>query len=374
LTRTAFIYSKKLWERGHGGAHPLKPERLKRTYELLDAYGAFDDEDSLLVPPRPATVEELGFFHSQEYIVAVQKLSLGEEDVNAARYNFGTGDNPVFAGMYETEALKLGAGMVALELVLSGEVEVAFSFAGGMHHARPAYASGFCVFNDIAVAIHKILVEGLRVAYIDIDVHHGDGVQAAFYDNDRVLTISFHESGYYLFPGSGFVEEIGRGVGRGYAVNLPLAPYTDDETYVWAFREIVPPLVQKFEPDIIVTQLGIDTHYQDPLAHLCLTMEGYVAVVETIKDLAPRWLSFGGGGYELDVVPRAWTLAYGVMRGQEFPDEIPSSYAVKYGLTNLRDRKKPFLDDRVKERARRQAEAGVEALKRTVLRSIQGRG
>jgi len=374
LTRTAFIYSEKLWERGHGEAHPLRPERLKRTYELLDAYGAFDSEDSLLVPPRQATVEELCLFHSQEYVTAVQKLSRGEEGVNAARYNFGTGDNPVFAGMYETEALKLGSGLVALELVLSGEVEVAFSFAGGMHHARPAYASGFCVFNDVAVAIHKMLVEGLRVAYIDIDVHHGDGVQAAFYDNDRVLTISLHESGYCLFPGSGFVEEIGRGVGLGYAVNLPLAPYTDDETYVWAFREIVPPLVQEFEPDIVVTQLGIDTHYQDPLAHLCLTTEGYVAVIETIKSLASRWLSFGGGGYELDVVPRAWTLAYGVMRGQEFSDEIPSSYADKYGLTTLRDHKKPFLDDWVRDRVRSQAEVGVEALKRTVLRSIQGRG
>ena len=140
MTRTAFICSEELWERGHGGTHPLKPERLKRTYELLDAYGAFDSEDSLLVPPRPATVEELCCFHSQEYIVVVQKLGWGEVVINAARYNFGTGDNPVFDGMYEIEALKLGAGMVALELVLSGEVEVAFSFAGGMHHARSAYA------------------------------------------------------------------------------------------------------------------------------------------------------------------------------------------------------------------------------------------
>jgi len=283
MTRAAFIYSSDLWQRGHGATHPLKPERLQRTYELLAAYSAFDGPDSMLVQPRQATPEELGLFHTEEYVEAVRSLSQGERRFNPTRYNFGPGDNPIFPEMYETEALKVGATLVAAELVTSDQADVAFSFSGGLHHAGSDHASGFCVFNDAAVAIHWLLQKGLRVAYIDIDAHHGDGVQNAFYETDRVLTISLHETGLYLFPGTGFVEEMGRSAGRGYAVNLPFAPYTDDEIYLWAFEEIVPPLVRRFRPDIVVSQLGVDTHYRDPLTHLCLTTSGYVAAVTTIS-------------------------------------------------------------------------------------------
>lgn len=372
MSRAAFICSSELWARGHGPEHPLKPERLKRTYELLQAYRAFE-ADGLLVPPRLATNEELCLFHTPEYVAAVESLSRGESRFNPARYNFGPGDNPIFPGMYETEALKVGAALVAMELVLSGDVEVAFSFSGGLHHAGPARASGFCVFNDAAVLIHALLRRGLRVAYVDIDVHHGDGVQWAFYESDQVLTISLHESGLYLFPGTGFTGEIGVGPGRGYAANLPLAPFTDDEVYLWAFREIVPPLVAAFGPDIVVSQLGTDTHYLDPLAHLCLTTKGYEAVVSEIKALDPRWIALGGGGYSLDVVPRAWTLAYGVMLGRDFPDELPPAYAREYGPERLRDREGPHLDEGLREEARRYAQSGVEELKGTVLRILRGK-
>jgi len=360
--KTAFICSKELWARGHGPFHPLKPERLRRTYELLCAYGAFNG-DSILIPAREATPEELALFHTEEYIAAVKSLSRGERKYNPTRYNFGPGDNPVFEGMYETEALKAGAALVAAELLLSGEVDTAFSFAGGLHHAGPSRASGFCVFNDVAIAIHYLMRKGKRIAYVDIDAHHGDGVQNAFYDTDRVLTISLHESGEYLFPGTGFVDELGMGMGRGYSINVPLAPYTDDEVYLWAFREVVPPLVKGFQPDILVSQLGIDTHYLDPLTHLCLTTNGYIAAVEIMKGLAPKWLAFGGGGYNLDVVPRAWTLAYGVMSGQDFPDELPPGYAEKYGPGTLRDHGGPYITPRAKERTRRYAEKVVRELK-----------
>ena len=364
MTKAAFICSPDLWQRGHGAIHPLKPERLQRTYELLAAYGAFDSQESMLVESRQATPEELGLFHTEEYIEVVHSLSRGERRFNPRRYNFGPGDNPIFPEMYETEALKVGSALVAAELVTSDQVDVAFSFGGGMHHAGPAFASGFCVFNDAAVAIHWLLQKGLRVAYIDIDAHHGDGVQNAFYETDRVLTISLHETGLYLFPGTGFIEEMGRDAGHGYAANLPLAPYTDDETYLWAFEEIVPPLVRRFQPDIVVSQLGVDTHYRDPLTHLCLTTSGYVAVVTAIKELALRWLALGGGGYDIDVVARAWTLAYGVMSGQEFPDHLPSAYVEKYGKGSLRDPEKPGISAELREQARRYAEAGVAALKR----------
>ena len=321
----AVICSEDLWARGHGSQHPLKPERLKRTWELLQAYGAFDGDESRVVPPRLASDDELCLFHRPDYVDAVRRLSRGELGVDAARYNFGPGDNPIFPGMYKTESLKAGAALTGAELLLSGQVEIAFSYGGGLHHAGPAQASGFCVFNDAAIAIHRLLQDGLRVAYLDIDAHHGDGVQAAFYDSDQVLTISLHETGITLFPGTGFLEELGEGVGYGYSINFPFPPYTGDEPYLEAFRALVPPLVRRFDPDVVVSQLGCDTHWRDPLTHMNLTTSGFEAVVREIKPLAPRWLALGGGGYDLSVVPRAWTLAYGVMIGQEFPDELPPS-------------------------------------------------
>jgi acetoin utilization protein AcuC len=340
----AFICSEKLWSRGFGENHPLRPERLKRTYDLLTAYRAFDAPTSHLVEPRPATRDELLLFHTAEYVDAVERLSAsqgeGEERTLARRYGFRPDETPAFVGMFETEGLKAGAGIVGAELVAGGQAQVAFSIAGGMHHARPTLASGFCVFNDVAVAIHWLLRRGFRVAYVDIDVHHGDGVQAAFYDTDRVLTISLHQAGIMFYPGTGFPEEIGEGPGYGYSINVPFLPYTDEDLYLWAFRQVVPLLVRQFAPDVLVTQLGVDTHYRDLLGSLLLTTQGYVALIEELASLAKgagRWLAFGGGGYAIDVVPRAWTLAYGVMSGQSFPDELPPAYVERYGPGQLHD-------------------------------------
>jgi acetoin utilization protein AcuC len=363
MSRTAFLCSPGLWLSGHGPSHPLKPERLRRTYELLTAYGAFEPKDSLLVEPRPATLEELCRFHTPEYVDVVKRLSTGEKVPHSGRYGFGPGDNPVFAHMWETESLKAGAAIVAAEMLLSGEVETAFSFAGGMHHADPARASGFCVFNDPAIAIHYLVDQGLRVAYVDVDAHHGDGVQRAFYDTDRVLTISLHESGHYLFPGTGFTDEQGAGAGQGTCVNIPLPPYTTDGLYVKAFKEVVVPVVERYRPDIIVTQLGVDTHYLDPLTHLRLSTWGYQVVVGMMKGLAPLWLTLGGGGYDISVVPRAWSLAYGIMSEQKFADELPLAYAEKYGAGTLRDDQLPELDPRTIDQVEMQLNRRVEELR-----------
>ncbi len=363
MTQAVFISAPALWERGHGLTHPLKPERLERTHALLMAYRAFDSPNSRLIPPRPAADEELCLFHTPEYVEIVRRLSQGDIGVPAWKYNFGPGDNPVWARMYETESLKVGSALLAAEMVHAGQTDVAFSYGGGLHHAGPAMASGFCVFNDAAVAIHWLLRQGRRVVYIDIDGHHGDGVQNAFYDTDQVLTISLHESGQHLFPGTGFVREIGTGAGEGYSANVPLPPYTDDETYLWAFHEVVPPLVERFAPEIVVSQLGIDTHYRDPLTHLALTTHGYVAVVETIKDLAPRWLALGGGGYDISVVPRAWTLAYGVMSEQTFEDKLPAAYRERYGGERLHDPVGTAILASDRTAIRRQVEETVAALK-----------
>jgi acetoin utilization protein AcuC len=266
--------------------------------------------------------------------------------------------------MYETEALKAGSTLLAARMVLNQEVDVAFSFAGGLHHAMAGYASGFCVFNDPAIAIQCLVDQGLRIVYVDIDAHHGDGVQAAFYSTDQVMTISLHESGHYLFPGTGFVDELGSGVGRGFSVNLPLPPYTSDEVYEWAFAQIVPPLIERFGPDVLFTQLGVDTHYLDPLTHLQLTTSAIGAAVRSFGEMGLPWVAMGGGGYNVNTVARAWTLAYGIMSEQSFADPIPASYTQAYGDRWLNDHEQPDIPQRILDSTRRDAEQQVATLKR----------
>jgi acetoin utilization protein AcuC len=366
MRKAALICSHELWTYGHGDAHPLRPERLRMTYELLEAYGAWDGEGSLLYTPSQATEDELALWHTPDYIDAVRRLGAGDQRVSAYKYHFAPGDNPVFPGMYESEALKAGATLLGARLVLEREVDVAFSFAGGMHHAMPDYASGFCVFNDPAIACQWLANQGARVVYVDVDAHHGDGVQAAFYDDPRVMTISLHESGRYLFPGTGFVEELGSGPGEGTSVNLPLFPYTEDEVYWYAFHAIVPPLVERFAPDVLVTQLGTDTHYLDPLTHLQLTTAGYTAVVQALRDMDLPWLATGGGGYHVSTVARSWALAYGIMSDQRLPDRIPDAYAEKYGDEWLHDRQGPVVPPRYLDQARAHAESTVGELQRAL--------
>ena len=369
-SRAVIFSAPALWRHGFGGKHPLKPERLARTVALLEAYGALDADNVRRLAPPIATDEQVGLVHTQGYIDAVRTLSEGERlAVSSHTYGLGIGDNPIYRGMDETSRLKVGGGLLAAEMLLDGECDVAFNFAGGLHHALASRASGFCIYNDPAVAIQWLVDQGRRVVYIDIDAHHGDGVQIAFEDTDRVLTISLHQDGRTLFPGTGFVEEIGVGAGEGYSVNVPLYPETDDETYLLAFNELVPPLVHRFAPDVLVTQLGVDTHYLDPLTHLSLTTHGHLALFEALAELSPgRWLACGGGGYNLDVVPRSWTLAFGVMSGQTFPDELPEVYMARHadprGSCTLHDRQGPQLSEKRQSRVRRHTETVVVEVKR----------
>ena len=364
MRRGAYVYEDVVSRHVLRDDHVFKPNRLRYTYELLESYGAFKEDDCRPVKPRHATEEEVLSFHTPDYVAAVRSFSKGETLVDPARYNFSAyGDNPIYPGMYEAAMLVVGGSLVATDLLLNSEVDVAFNSSGGLHHAAPGYTSGFCIFNDAVIAIKHLVSKGLKIAYVDIDVHHGDGVQNAFYDTDTVLTISIHESGAYLFPGTGNTEEIGLGDGKGYAVNLPLALYTDDEVYLWAFREVVPPLVGRFKPDVLVTQLGIDTHYLDPIAHINLTSQGYVQAIQELGGLASRWLALGGGGYDVGAVARCWTLTYGVMIGRDWPDEIPEEYRERYGLTVLRDQGCPDPDARAKENAWAQAEKSVQEIK-----------
>lgn len=316
----------------HGPQHPLRPQRVLYTWELIRACGLLERPNVETLGCAAATDDEIALVHTREFIDATRRAGWGEEGP-WGRYGYGPGDNPIFPKMHEAGAIVVGASLAAAEAVLSGHLEHAFNAAGGLHHAMPSRASGFCVYDDPAVAIAWMLEHGAeRIAYVDVDVHHGDGVQAAFYTDPRVLTISIHESGEYLFPGTGFVSERGAGTAEGTKVNVPLSPGTGDEAWLGAFREIVPPLVRRWKPDVLVTQLGCDTHHTDPLAHLQLTTRAYREAAKMLHELAHgaaggRWVATGGGGYQwARVVPRAWTLYFAEMADTVLPDDVPEAF------------------------------------------------
>jgi acetoin utilization protein AcuC len=337
--KTAFIYTNAYLDYDYGPTHPLRIIRLKLTYELIQAYGLLNMPSVQLISTVKADEENLTLFHSREYLNILKNANDGYLAGDAYSYGLGPGDNPIFPGLYDWSLWVTGATLQAVDFVANGEGELAFNIAGGLHHAMGSRASGFCYVNDPVIGILKLLNRGRRVAYIDIDAHHADGVQKAFYQTDQVLTISLHENGYTLFPGTGFEYEIGEGKGEGYSVNIPFLPNTDDETYLWAFEEIVPPLIQAFQPDVVVTQLGVDTFYNDPLTNLHLSIFGFEKVVRRIKDLAPRWVALGGGGYDVSNVARAWTLAWAVMNGIELSDQLPESYLEKAAGVGIYEKK-----------------------------------
>jgi acetoin utilization protein AcuC len=378
---TAFIYSESYQDYNFSPWHPMKPIRLKLTAELIDAYGMEHFPGASMVEPRIATVEELRLVHDDEYIDKVQELSLpGAQETFAAGWGLGTADNPIFFGMHQASAAIAGASLLAAEKIMSGEIDHGFNVAGGLHHAQKARASGFCIYNDMALAIKWLREKhNLRVAYIDVDAHHGDGVQNAFYSDPDVLTISFHESGHSLFPGTGYPADIGEGDAAGTAVNLPLAPYTTDDLFLAAFDQLVPPLVRAFRPDVLVTQNGCDAHWEDPLSHLSITLDGFAAIWKRLHGLAHehtagRLLAAGGGGYQaFSVVPRAWTLLMAELTHAELPDDLPPAWrqlcerqSGEAAPNSLRLEHPPAVDAQAYELARDAADKGVAEIKRRV--------
>ena len=321
--KAALVHSEE-WRRfDYGPEHPLRMERLGLTWRLMEAYGLTTLPRAKVLTPEAAEVDAIARFHTREYIETLRAVAAGHRVPQAAQYGLGPGDNPIFPGLWEAAQLVAGGSLLAAQLVAEGEVDRAFHFAGGLHHAMPDRASGFCYVNDAVLAIMRLRERGWRVAYVDIDAHHGDGVQFAFYGDPGVLTISTHERGDRLFPGTGFVAELGRGEGRGFSVNLPLQPFTDDEVYAPAFEAVVPPLLQAFRPDVVVAQLGIDSHRTDPLTHLSLTVQGFTRAVRRLLPLAPRIVALGGGGYDLTNVARAWTSAWAAMNDIELREALP---------------------------------------------------
>jgi acetoin utilization protein AcuC len=318
-----------------GPAHPMQPDRFDLAVSLARHAGLLADRRLTVLPPSPATDDEIAAVHHEDLIAVVRRLggrhNRAAADVGA-RFGFGS-DTPVFPRMHDAAALVCGSSVAGARAVARGEALHAFAPAGGLHHALAGRASGFCVYNDCSVAIAALLAEGVeRVAYVDVDVHHGDGVQWIHYADPRVMTCSVHESGLYLFPGTGFVAEVGEGEARGTSVNVPLPPLAGTREWLTALREVVVPLVEAFEPQVLVSQDGADSHHGDPLAHVQTTMDVFPAMWREIHELAHRaadgrWLALGGGGYQpYTVVPRAWALLLAEMLDTPLDGDLPAAW------------------------------------------------
>jgi acetoin utilization protein AcuC len=329
------VWSEELLTYDLGATHPMAPGRLEFTMALAHDLGVLAGGETRIAAPHRASDDVLHLVHEPAYVAAVR--AAGRHPLLAVPDPFGLGsdDNPVFDGIHDASALVTGATVDAAMAVRSGAAQHAVNLAGGLHHAMPARASGFCIYNDSAVAIAALLADGVqKVAYVDLDAHHGDGVEAAFYRDPRVLTISLHESGYTAFPGTGFPGESGHGAAEGTAVNVALPPGTGDAGWLRAFHAVVSPLVRAFEPQILVTQLGCDTHRLDPLAHLDVSVDAHRHSYAALHRLAHevtggRWVAVGGGGYEIvQVVPRSWTHLLAEITGHPLdPDtDTPESW------------------------------------------------
>ena len=338
----AFVYEEAL-EASFGEDHPFHPLRVRLTVELCKSLGLM--EGYQFVEPDPATDEDLTKVHHTSYVNRVKKASRGKDELEQDDleeleiYGLGTEDNPIFKGMHEVWAHVSGATLEACRLVMNGEVEHVLSLAGRLHHAQKWQASGFCIYNDLGIAVSRLKEEhpGIKIAYVDTDVHHGDGMQWMFYEDPDVLTVSMHETGRRLFPGTGAVKERGQREGYGYSVNLPLEPRTQDDSFIECFESIVPEVVRSFEPDLIISQNGCDAHALDLLADLEVTTRVYEHVPKRVHELAHelcggRWVATGGGGYERwRVVPRAWAALWATVSHQELPDEVPEDWLEKWG-------------------------------------------
>jgi acetoin utilization protein AcuC len=320
--RNAFLYTDDYFAYDYGASHPLKIERLRLTHDLCRAYGLLDLPDADRIESSPAPESEILRFHTADYVEALKRASRGEAEWDFA-HGLGPGDNPVFPGLWEWSLLHAGASLQGAQQISQGKARIAFNIAGGLHHAGADRASGFCYVNDPVLAILHFAYQGKKVLYLDIDAHHGDGVQWAFYEDPRVLTVSFHQDGRTLFPGTGGLAETGRGEGTGYAVNVPMLPGTDDHVFWTGFESVVPRLMQAFRPDVVVAQLGVDSLVDDPLAALELTTHGFGRAIAYLTEAAPALLALGGGGYNPGNVARAWTLAWATMNRLEPADELP---------------------------------------------------
>lgn len=341
----ALVFDERLTGYDFGAAHPMAPVRVDLTMLLAGELGLLDHLE--VVGAEPATLDQLATVHKPDFLERVQKLSAHPTHGDPT-IGLGTDDNPVFHGMHDASALIAGATLEAVRRVWTGQNTHAVNVSGGLHHAMPGAASGFCIYNDLGVGIAWLLANGAqKVAYVDVDAHHGDGVQAMFYDDPRVLTVSIHEGPQSLFPGTGWSTETGGEGAEGTAVNVPLPPGTSDAGWLRAFHAVVPQVVREFAPDIIITQHGCDSHMDDPLTNLMLSVDGQRASYLALRALAQevcggRWVATGGGGYAVtEVVPRAWSHLLGIVSGHDVDPETPTSAGWRERVETLRGVRAP---------------------------------
>jgi acetoin utilization protein AcuC len=341
--QSAFIYSDRFGEYKLSENHPYDPVRGRKTFELLSRYGLLAHPGMEVAEPQPVSQEDLSLVHSMPYLELLKRASDGEFILTMLEYGIGTDDCPVFPGLMDFARMCAGATVRAAELVLEQGRQFAFNPLGGFHHAGRSMAEGFCYVNDICLIARRAADQGKKVLVIDIDAHHGNGTQDFFYDDPRVLTVSFHESGETLYPWGGKYNEIGEGAGKGYNVNVPLLMNSDDEIFTFAFTEIFPPLLKAFAPDLVIGVMGVDTFSTDPLTHLKMTNNSYSAIVKIIHKLSPRWVALGAGGYNMDNVARGWTLLWASVHGLDTQDDMTATLGGVFigdqdlGLASLRD-------------------------------------
>ncbi len=321
-TAPLLIYTSQYAQFDYGRDHPLRLYRLGLAYELMEELGLLSPPVEV-EEPYEASEEILLTFHEPTYVRILERAD--REGLAYPEYGLGTQDNPVFPGMFRFSRLVVGGTWEGIHRALEGRR--VFHMGGGMHHARPERAEGFCYLNDIAIALRELERRGLKTLYFDLDAHHCDAVQDAFYISSRVLVVSFHQYGEGTYPGTGALQETGEADGEGYNLNLPLDRYTEDEALWWAYQELIPPLLEAFEPDILFTQWGVDGHKDDPLTALFLSTGIYERIA---RDLASRWhgpwMAVGGGGYDLVNVARIWGLMWSAMIGREVPEELPERF------------------------------------------------
>lgn len=358
MRKAVFMHCPELERYHYPPEHPFNISRAKGVRKIANSMGLLSGRGRSEIAPEPAEKSFLEKFHSARYLEALEAAAKGKFEAEALPMGLGTPDCPVFEDMYEYSVMATAATLTGANLIISGETDVAFNPSGGFHHAAAERASGFCYINDMVLGCMRLAEAGKKVLYLDVDVHHGDGVAYAFYERADVMTISFHQNPGTLFPGTGFADEIGRGAGKGYCVNVPLPIGTYDQPYLKAFEALALPLIAAYGPDVIVFELGADALAGDPLAQLYLTNNVYVEVINHLLSIEKPILTTGGGGYDIDNTVRAWALAWAVLCGAENTEQ----------LSSLRDNELT-VSNRLKDTIIPAVEAIIEAVKANLFRT-----
>ncbi|MDY6950537.1 MAG: acetoin utilization protein AcuC [Thermodesulfobacteriota bacterium] len=367
--RSVFVHSEQFSRFKAYQGYPWQFKRGEATHRLCERLGLLHHDWMTVHKPKPASTEEILTFHTEEYVTILKKANKGVSQEEWLTCGLGTMECPVYKGVYDYHALAAGGTLLGMDLISGDRADRVFCPTGGFHHAGKDFASGFCYLNDIVMAIKKALCQKKRVLFVDIDAHHGDQVQAAFYRSSRVMCLSFHESGETLFPfKTGFEDETGKGHGKGYTINVPLPENTSDQEFTWAFEEVFLPVAKGFNPDIVVAALGVDVLFSDPFSHLKLTNLSFSQALERIVDCSPKLLALGCGGYVLEDMARTWTLAWAIMNGLGPKEEDAAMFGGAFwgdDLTSLRDRPL-FVPEDVRKKTTKSVRRVVGKIKKVV--------